>query len=138
MGLESAANFIVGYPKAVGGAAALIVGTLGSETGVGVSMAGSGAYDLLQGSGQLTSALYQANGAITGNTTGVDNTVDQITVHTSVTGFVATRLNGGNAHAGAKWAAAEGIFTGGFRRDLFKGIGKTIDTIMNWKDLVTQ
>lgn len=138
MGLDATANVIVGFPKAVGGAAALVVGTLGSEVGVGIPVAVAGAYDLAQGSGQLTSALYQAGGAITGNTTGVDSKVDQITVHTSVAGFVATKLNGGDAHAGAKWAAAEGVFTGGFRRELFKGIGKTIDTIMNLKDLVTK
>jgi hypothetical protein len=45
-----------------------VVGTIGSEVGVGIPVAAAGAYDLAQGSGQLTSALCQAGGAITGHT----------------------------------------------------------------------
>ncbi|MGA2434004.1 MAG: RHS repeat-associated core domain-containing protein, partial [Bryobacteraceae bacterium] len=137
MGVEAVANTVVGLPKSVNGAAAVAVGTLGSEIGVGVGVAVAGAYDLVQGSGQLTSAFVQAGGAITGNTAGVDEKVDQISASTSIAGAMGTALNGGDYHAGAKWAAAEGVFSGSLRQDLFKGLANTIDTILNTKDLMT-
>jgi hypothetical protein len=137
MGAEAVVNAAVGLPKAVDGAAALVVGTLGSETGVGVPVAAGGAYDLLQGSAQLTSAFLQAGGAVSGNTAGVDDKVDQLTASTSLTGATATLLNGGDYHAGAKWAAAEGIFSGSLKNDLFSGVAKTIDTMLNTKEIVT-
>jgi hypothetical protein len=137
MGAEAVANTVVGIPKVASGAAALVVGTLGSETGVGAGVAVAGAYELAQGSGQLTSALLQAGGAATGNTAGVDEKVDQVTATTSIAGATATFLNGGDYHTGAKWAAAEGVFSGSFRRDLLKGVSNTIDTILNTKEIVT-
>jgi RHS repeat-associated protein len=137
MGAEAVANTVVGIPKVASGAAALVVGTLGSETGVGAGVAVTGAYELAQGSGQLTSALLQAGGALTGDTKGVDEKVDQVTATTSIVGATATFLNGGDYHAGAKWAAAEGVFSGSFRQDLLKGVSNTIDTILNTKEIVT-
>jgi hypothetical protein len=129
---------VVGLPKAVDGAAALVVGVLGSETGVGLGVAAAGGYELLQGSGQLTSALYQGGAAVTGNTKGVDDAVDTITVHTSIAAYVATKLNGGNIHEGAKYGALEGVVTGGIKGELLKGVRNTIDTFMNIKDWVTK
>ena len=138
MGLTGAANTVVGLPKAVGGAASLIVGTLGSETGVGLGVAAFGSYELTQGSGQLSSGFLQVGAAVTGKTAGIDEKVDQITVHTSAVGYLATKLNGGDVHTGAKWASAEGLFSGSLRRELLKGITNLIDTIMSIKDLATK
>ena len=137
LGVEAAANVVVGVPKPVEGAGSLVVGTLGSETGVGLGVAAAGAYELTQGSGQLTSALLQGSSAITGDTTGVEDKTDQISATTSIAGRVGTKLNHGNYHAGAKYAAAEGVFSGALTGDLVKGATDIIDTIMNLKDLLT-
>jgi len=138
MGVEGVANTVVGLPKAVDGAAALVVGTLGSETGVGLGVAAAGGYDLVQGSGQLTSAGLQIGAAVTGKMAGVDEKVDRISATTSLTGIAGTALNHGDYHAVAKWAAAEGVFSGALRGDLVKGAGHVIDTILNFKDLVSK
>lgn len=138
MGVEAVANTVVGVPKAIGGAADLVVGTLGSETGVGVAVAAAGGYGLLQGSGQLTSAIYEGIGAITGKTAGVDDKVDMISASTSIAGATATVLNHGDFHSGSKWAAAEGVFSGTLRREIVKDLPHIIDFIMNIKDLVTK
>jgi RHS repeat-associated protein len=138
LGAEATANVIVGLPKAAGGAAALVVGVLGSETGVGLGVAATGGYELVQGSGQLTSALYQGGAAVTGKSKGVDEAVDEITVHTSIVAYGASKLNGGNIHAAAKYGALEGIVTGGIKGELFKGVRNTIDTLMSFKDWVTK
>ena len=138
LGVEAAANTAVGIPKAAAGSAALVVGTLGSETGIGLAAATAGAYELVQGSGQLLSAGLQAEAAITGNTTGVDEKTDQISASTSIAGVLGTTMNHGNYHAGSKFAAAEGVFSGALAGDIVKGVNHTMDTVLNVKDLATQ
>jgi len=135
---DAVANTVVGVPKGIEGASALVVGVFGSETGVGVAVAVGGGYELVQASGQMTSALLEGGAAITGNKAGVENKVDKIAATTSVTGAIGTALNHGDYHAGAKFAAIEGIATGSARRELFKTVRNFIDFISNTKELVTK
>ena len=64
LGAEAAANTVVGLKKGIEGAASVIVGTLGTETGIGAGAAILGGYELYQGSGQLETALLQGGAAI--------------------------------------------------------------------------
>ena len=139
MALAATANVIVGAPKAVAGATMVAAAAApAAPTVVGaVALGASGTYELAQGTAQLQSANLQIKAAISGNTDGVDDQVDRLTVSTSISGSVATSLNGGDYHAGAKWAAVEGLASGSLKRDLFEGIGNIIDTVLSAKGVVT-
>ena len=62
---------------------------------------------------------------------------DQISASTSILGIIATKLSG-DYHTGAKFAAAEGVFSGALTGTLVKGTTHIIDTIMDFRDLVTK
>ena len=61
---------------------------------------------------------------------------DQISAKTSIVGAVFTKINHGDYHVGAKYAAFEGVFSGALTGSLVKGTINTIDTVMNLKDLL--